>query len=110
MRVALDTNIPISALVVQLGRPAAIYGACHEGYFKLLTCTAQLGESRATLRMPAIACGENGLSHSFRWLTANSTTSGSLTLDAEASAESGTCPRGINWPGRPVYLREPGAG
>ena len=55
MRVALDTNIPISALVVQLGRPAAIYGACHEGYFKLLTCTAQLGESRATLRMPAIA-------------------------------------------------------
>jgi predicted nucleic acid-binding protein len=37
MRVVLDTNILVSALLVQLGRPAAIYRAWQEGHFTLLT-------------------------------------------------------------------------
>lgn len=55
MRVVLDTNILVSALLIQVGRPAAIYRAWQEGYFSLLTCPAQLDELRATLRKPAIA-------------------------------------------------------
>ena len=55
MRVVLDTNILISALMVQVGNPAAIYRAWQEGYFTLLTCEAHLDEARATLRKPAIA-------------------------------------------------------
>ena len=55
MRVVLDTNILISALMVQTGNPAAIYRAWQEGYFTLLSCAEQLDELRATLRKPAIA-------------------------------------------------------
>ena len=55
MRVVLDTNILVSSLLVQLGRPAAIYRAWQEGHFTLLTCPEQLGEVKATLRKPAIA-------------------------------------------------------
>jgi len=33
MRVVLDTNILVSALLVQLGRPAEIYRAWQDGYF-----------------------------------------------------------------------------
>ncbi len=55
MRVVLDTNILVSALLVQLGYPAAIYRAWQEGYFTLLICAEQLDELRATLRKPAIA-------------------------------------------------------
>jgi hypothetical protein len=55
MRAVLDTNILVSALLSQLGRPAAIYRAWQEGQFTLLTCTGQLDELRATLRKPAIA-------------------------------------------------------
>jgi hypothetical protein len=55
MRVVLDTNILVSALLVQLGHPAAIYRAWEEGCFTLLTCAEQLGELKATLRKPAIA-------------------------------------------------------
>jgi len=55
MRVVLDTNILVSALLVQTGRPAAIYRAWQEGYFTLLTCAEQLDELRATLHKPAIA-------------------------------------------------------
>jgi putative PIN family toxin of toxin-antitoxin system len=55
MRVVLDTNILVSALLVQFGHPAAIYAAWHEGHFTLLTCTEQLDELKATLRKPAIA-------------------------------------------------------
>ena len=55
MRVVLDTNILISALLVQVGHPAAIYRAWQEGHFTLLTCTEQLEELKATLRKPAIA-------------------------------------------------------
>jgi putative PIN family toxin of toxin-antitoxin system len=55
MRVVLDTNILVSALLVQLGRPAAIYRAWQEGRFTLLTCREQLDELKATLRKPAVA-------------------------------------------------------
>jgi uncharacterized protein len=55
MRVVLDTNILISALMVQTGHPAAVYRAWQEGYFTLLTCAEQLDELRATLHKPALA-------------------------------------------------------
>jgi putative PIN family toxin of toxin-antitoxin system len=55
MRVVLDTNILISALMVQTGNPAAIYRAWQEGQFTLLTCAEHLDELRATLRKPALA-------------------------------------------------------
>jgi uncharacterized protein len=55
MRVVLDTNILVSALLIQLGYPAAIYRAWHEGHFTLLTCSEQLDELRATLHKPALA-------------------------------------------------------
>lgn len=55
MRVVLDTNILISALLIQVGHPAAIYHAWQEGAFKLVVCAEQLDELRATLRKPAIA-------------------------------------------------------
>src|SRR5580692_1880310 len=55
MRVVLDTNILISALMVQTGNPAAIYRAWQEGHFTLLTCAEHLDELRATLRKPALA-------------------------------------------------------
>ena len=42
MRVVLDTNILISALLIQTGYPAAIYTAWQEAYFTLLTCAEQL--------------------------------------------------------------------
>ena len=55
MRVVLDTNILVSALLIQLGNAAAIYRAWQEGYFTLLICAEQLDELRATLHKPAIA-------------------------------------------------------
>ena len=55
MRVVLDTNVLVSSLLVQLGHPAAIYRAWHEGRFILLTCEEQLNELRATLHKPALA-------------------------------------------------------
>jgi putative PIN family toxin of toxin-antitoxin system len=55
MRVVLDTNILISALLIQVGHPAAIYRAWQEGAFVLLICAEQLDELRATLRKPTIA-------------------------------------------------------
>jgi putative PIN family toxin of toxin-antitoxin system len=55
MRAVLDTNILVSALLVQTGNPAAIYCAWQEGLFTLLTCAEQLDELRATLRKPRIA-------------------------------------------------------
>ncbi|SRR5258708_23526967 len=55
MRVVLDTNILISALMISAGNPAAIYRAWQEGQFTLLTCAEHLDELRATLRKPRIA-------------------------------------------------------
>jgi uncharacterized protein len=55
MRVVLDTNILVSALMVQMGHPAAIYRAWQAGNFTLLTSAEQLDELRATLQKPKIA-------------------------------------------------------
>ena len=44
MRVVLDTNILISALLVQSGVPGTIYRAWAEGSFTFLTCQAQIEE------------------------------------------------------------------
>jgi predicted nucleic acid-binding protein len=52
MRVVLDTNILVSALLLETGHPAAIYRAWQNGYFELLTCAEQLNELRATMRKP----------------------------------------------------------
>jgi hypothetical protein len=55
MRVVLDTNILVSALMIETGNPAAIYHAWQQGKFALLTCAEHLDELRASLRKPAIA-------------------------------------------------------
>jgi hypothetical protein len=55
MRVVLDTNILISALMVQTGNPAVVYRAWQEGQFTLLTCAEHLDELRAALRKPVVA-------------------------------------------------------
>jgi putative PIN family toxin of toxin-antitoxin system len=55
MRVVLDTNILVSALISPVGHPAAIYDAWEDGKFTLLTCAEQLDELRATLRKPRVA-------------------------------------------------------
>lgn len=55
MRVVLDTNILVSALLINSGNPAAIYRGWEQGQFTLLICTEQLDEIRAVLRKPAIA-------------------------------------------------------
>src|SRR5271154_4141317 len=55
MRVVLDTNILVSALIAPAGKPAAIYEAWEDGKLTLLTCDAQLDELRSTLHKPRIA-------------------------------------------------------
>jgi uncharacterized protein len=55
MRVVLDTNILISALISSAGNPAIIYSAWEDGKFTLLTCAEHLEELRATLQKPRIA-------------------------------------------------------
>jgi putative PIN family toxin of toxin-antitoxin system len=55
MRVVLDTNVLVSALIAPAGNPAAIYDAWEQGKFTLLTCTEHLEELRATLQKPRVA-------------------------------------------------------
>jgi putative PIN family toxin of toxin-antitoxin system len=55
MRVVLDTNILVSALLSPSGTPATIYNAWEGGKFILLTCAEQLEELRAVLEKPQIA-------------------------------------------------------
>jgi len=55
MRVVLDTNILVSALIAPGGRPAAIIDAWLDGKFTLLTCAEHLDELRATLEKPRVA-------------------------------------------------------
>jgi predicted nucleic acid-binding protein len=54
MRVVLDTNILASGLIAPAGEPAAIYNACVEGKFTLLTCAAHLEEVHSTLLKPRV--------------------------------------------------------
>lgn len=55
MRIVLDTNILVSALIAPAGYPATIYNAWEQGQFSLLTCAEHLGEIRATLQKPRVA-------------------------------------------------------
>jgi uncharacterized protein len=55
MRVVLDTNILVSALISPAGNPAAIYNAWEDGKFTLLTCREHLDELGATLEKPRVA-------------------------------------------------------
>lgn len=52
MRVVLDTNILVSALLSPFGYPAIIYRSWHDGQFTLVTCKEQIDELRATLHKP----------------------------------------------------------
>lgn len=55
MRVVLDTNVLVSALISRVGHPATIYDAWEDGKFTLLTCGEHADELRATLRKPRVA-------------------------------------------------------
>jgi len=55
MRVVLDTNIIVSALIVMAGKPAAAVDLWLDGRFTLLTCSAQVDELRSILRKPRVA-------------------------------------------------------
>ena len=55
MRVVLDTNILVSALIAPAGNPAAIYNAWEQGKFTLVTCAEHLDELRGTLQKPKVA-------------------------------------------------------
>jgi putative PIN family toxin of toxin-antitoxin system len=55
MRVVLDTNIIVSALLAPAGKPAAIIKIWFEGKFTLLTCAAQLDELHSTLQKPRVS-------------------------------------------------------
>lgn len=55
MRVVIDTNIIVSALIVPSGKPAAAINAWLEGKFTLLTCAAHIDELHSTLEKPRVA-------------------------------------------------------
>ena len=55
MRVVLDTNIIVSALIARTGKPAGVIDLWLDGRFTLLTCAAQGDELRSTLRKPRVA-------------------------------------------------------
>ena len=55
MRVVLDTNILVSALIAPAGKPAAIVDVWLDGNFTLLTCAMHIGELRSTLQKPRVA-------------------------------------------------------
>lgn len=54
MRVVLDTNILVSAIITPSGKPAAIIDAWLDGRFELLTCAAHLDEVRSTMQKPRV--------------------------------------------------------
>src|SRR5580693_1936748 len=55
MRVVIDINILVSALIVPTGQPAAVIRLWLDGKFALLTCATHVDELRATLHKPRIA-------------------------------------------------------
>jgi putative PIN family toxin of toxin-antitoxin system len=54
MRVILDTNVLLAALIAPHGPPDAIYRAWRAARFQLLTSTAQLDELRRASRYPKL--------------------------------------------------------
>ncbi len=55
MRVVLDTNILVSAMITSAGNPAVIVNAWLDGRFTLLSCAAHIDELRATFEKPRVA-------------------------------------------------------
>jgi len=55
MRVAIDINIIVSALLAPAGKPAAIIRIWLDGKFTLLTCAEHIDELRATLQKPRVS-------------------------------------------------------
>ena len=55
IRVVLDTNIIVSALLAPAGKPAAILRMWLDGKFTLLTCAAHVDELRSTMQKPAVS-------------------------------------------------------
>jgi putative PIN family toxin of toxin-antitoxin system len=55
MRVVLDTNIIVSALLAPASKPADIIRIWLDGKFTLLTCAAHLDELRSTLEKPRVS-------------------------------------------------------
>ena len=55
MRVVIDINILVSALIVPTGEPAAVIRMWLDGKFTLLTCATHVNELRATLHKPRVA-------------------------------------------------------
>jgi len=54
MRVILDTNVLLGALISPYGQPHGIYLAWMEGKFELITSEAQLDELRRVSRYPKL--------------------------------------------------------
>lgn len=54
MRVILDTNVLLGALISPYGPPDAIYRAWRGARFELVTSTVQLGELRRVSRYPKL--------------------------------------------------------
>ncbi len=54
MRVVLDTNVLLSALISSRGAPDTIYRAWRAARFELVTSTAQLDELRRVSRYPKL--------------------------------------------------------
>ena len=55
MRVVIDINILVSALIVPTGQPAAVIRMWLDGKYTLLTCAMHVDELRATLHKPRVA-------------------------------------------------------
>ena len=54
MRVVLDTNVLLSALISPHGAPDTIYNAWRAAQFELVTSTVQLDEIRRVSRYPKL--------------------------------------------------------
>ena len=54
MRVVLDSNVLVSALISAGGAPHAIYRAWRDGRFQLITSRAQIAELRRASRYPKL--------------------------------------------------------
>lgn len=54
MRVIVDTNVLVAALISRHSPPEAIYRAWRSGRFELVTCRLQLDELRRVSRYPKL--------------------------------------------------------
>ena len=54
MKVVIDTNVLVSAIIAPTSTPANILQAWRQGRYELLTCAEQLDELRAATRYPKV--------------------------------------------------------